>query len=215
MRFKRNIYLRMKTLQEAHKILFETFFFSGVLNSETVSVPNAVGRVLAEPVFAAISSPNFHSAAMDGIAVDAATTFGAAETRPKALEIGKDAFYINTGHVMPQHTNAVIMIEHVNVLDQGRVEIEAPAFPWQNVRKMGEDIVATELLFAHNHVVTPYCTGALLSGGIFSVSVRKKPKLLIIPTGSELVDWRESSPVNLAPGRVIETNSVVLGKLVE
>ena len=211
----RHIYLKMKTLKEAREILFEQFPHSGVLSSETISVPDAVGRVLAEPVTAGLSSPNYYSSAMDGIAVKATNTFGASETKPKELGIGKDAFYINTGHVMPEDTDAVIMIEHVNVLGQSRVEIEAPAFPWQNVRKVGEDIVATELLFPQNHVVTPYCVGALLSGGIFTVSVRKKPKVLVIPTGSELVDWRESALEDLKPGQVIETNSFVLGKLVE
>ncbi len=212
---RRNIYLKMNTLKEARKILFGQFMLSGVLSSEMVSVPDAVGRVLAAPVTALISSPHFHSSAMDGIAVNAKHTFGASESKPKALEIGRDAFYVNTGHVMPENTDAVIMIEHVNTLDQERVEIEAPAFPWQNVRKVGEDIVATELLFPQNHVITPYCVGALLSGGIFSVSVRKKPKVLIIPTGSELVDWREPGREELKPGQVLETNSFVLGKLIE
>ncbi len=211
----RNIYLKMKTLKEAREILFAEFDVFGVLSSETVPVPEAVGRVLSEPVTARLSSPNFHSAAMDGIAVKAESTFGATETRPKQLIIGKDAFYVNTGHVLPENTDAVIMIEHLNVLDEARVEIEAPAFPWQNIRKMGEDIVATELLFPQNHVITPYCVGALLSGGIFSVSVRKKPKVLIIPTGSELVDWRDAALEDLKPGQMLETNSFVLGKLIE
>jgi putative molybdopterin biosynthesis protein len=212
---QRKIYLQMKTLAEARTILFEKFRSAGVLSSEMVSVPDAVGRVLAEPVAAAVSSPDFHLSAMDGIAVKAENTFGAGETNPRELVIGKDAFYVNTGHVLPESTDAVIMIEHVNVLDEKRVAIEAPAFPWQNVRKVGEDIVATELLFPQNHVITPYCVGALLSGGIFSVSVRQKPKILVIPTGSELVDWRKSSFEDLQPGQVLETNSFVLGKLIE
>ena len=212
---ERSIYLQMKTLQEARAILFDAFPASGVLLSETVPVPDAVGRVLAEPVSARISSPNFHSSAMDGIAVKAATTFGASETEPRELIVGRDAFFVNTGHVMPANTDAVIMIEHLNVLDERRVQIEAPAFPWQNVRKMGEDIVATELLFPRNHVVTPYCIGALLSGGIFKVAVRKKPKVLIIPTGSELVDWRQTALEDLQAGQVLETNSFLLGKLIE
>jgi putative molybdopterin biosynthesis protein len=80
---------------------------------------------------------------------------------------------------------------------------------------MGEDIVATELLFARNHRITPYSIGALLSGGILSVQVRKKPKVLIIPTGSELVDCSSTQIEAMKPGQVLETNSVVLGKLVE
>ena len=211
----RNIYLKMKTLEEAREILFKRFPVFGLPGIEKVSVPDAVGRVLAEPTFAGFSSPNFHAAAMDGIAVKAQTTFGANETRPKELIVGKDAFYVNTGHVMPENTDAVIMIEYIIIKDESRVVIEAPAFPWQNVRKMGEDIVATELLFPQNHVITPYCVGALLSGGIFSVSVRKKPNILIIPTGSELVDWRAFDLDQLKPGEVLESNSYVLASLVE
>jgi len=215
MSHKRNIYLNMKTLEEAREILFKRFPLDRMLSQEMVAVPDAVGRVLAASVTALISSPNFHLSAMDGIAVKAASTFGASETRPKELIIGKDAFHVNTGHVMPENTDTVIMIEYVHVLDENRVEIETPAFPWQNVRKVGEDIVATELLFPQNHVVTPYCVGALLSGGIFEVPVKTRPRVLIIPTGSELVDWRQTTIENLQPGQVIETNSFVLGKLVE
>ena len=212
---RRHIYLEMKTLEEAKKILFNRFTLSGGLAAERVPVPDTVGRVLAEPAFAALSSPGFHSSAMDGIAVKAGSTFGASETKPKKLVIERDAFHVNTGHVMPEGTDAVIMIEHVNTLDENHVEIEAAAFPWQNVRKVGEDIVATELLFPQNHIVTPYCLGALITAGIFNVSVRKKPRVLIIPTGSELVDWQKTPPGDLKAGQVIETNSFVLGKLTE
>ncbi len=220
MKSKRNVYLKMKTLEEARTILFDQF--SGDNDSlpkraddEMLSVPDAVGRVLSKPVTAKISSPNFHAAAMDGMAVDAEKTFGASETKPKELIVGEDAFYVNTGHVLPENTNAVIMIEHILFPDEKRAVIEAPAFPWQNIRKMGEDIVATELLFPRNHVITPYCVGALLSGGIFSVAVRKKPKVLIIPTGSELVDWHHTALDAIQPGQVIESNSYVLAKLTE
>jgi len=215
MSFKRNVYLKMKTLQQARDILFQTFSDLPSLPAEKISVPDAVGRVLAEPVNALLSSPNFHLAAMDGLAVKAEITFGASAAAPRELVVGQDAFYVNTGHVLPENTDAVIMVENVNELDEERVEIEAPAFPWQHVRRVGEDIVATELLFPQNHVITPYCVGALLAGGVFSVAVKSKPKVLIIPTGSELVDWRKLETHDIKPGQVLETNSFVLGKLVE
>ncbi|MGW8186136.1 MAG: molybdopterin biosynthesis protein, partial [Desulfobacterales bacterium] len=211
----RNIYLKMKTLPEARDIVFQRFGSTGAMSAETVAVTDSVGRVLAEAVTARLSSPNFHAAAMDGIAVKAEKTFGASETRPKELIIGEDAIYLNTGHVMPEGTDAVIMVEKLDRLDGQRVRIEAPAFPWQHVRKMGEDIVATQLLFPQNHQITPYCIGALLSAGIFEVAVRRKPNLLIIPTGSEIVDWRCIDPDQLTPGQVLESNSYVLGKLTE
>jgi len=215
MNIERNIYLKMKTLQEARDILFHRFPATETLSGEILPVPDSVGRVLAEPVTAKLSSPNFHSAAMDGIAVKAENTFGANEANPFELKIGQAAFYVNTGHVMPEGTDAVIMIEHVREVDEDHVAIEAPAFPWQHVRKMGEDIVATELLFPRSHVITPYCVGALLSGGIFSVLVRRKPRIFVLPTGSELVDWRKAAIHPLKKGQVIETNSSMLGSLTE
>ena len=112
----RNIYLKMKSLNEAREILFEKFLPTRRLPAETVSVIKAVGRVLAEPVIARLSSPGFHSAAMDGIAVKAEITYDASETRPKELTVGTDAFPLNTGQIMPQNTDAVIMIENVNAI---------------------------------------------------------------------------------------------------
>jgi len=175
----------------------------------------SVDRVLAEPVFAAVSSPNFHAAAMDGVAVKAADTFGAAETRPITLQIHETAFPVNTGHIMPEGTDAVIMIEQINWLENDRLEIEAPVYPWQNVRKMGEDVVATELVFPRHHKITPHCLGALITAGISNVCVWKKPAVLILPTGSELVDLPTVDPQALPKGKVLDSNSHMLGRLVE
>jgi len=214
MNSKRNVYLDMKTIEEAKKILFDRF---GGLTTpvETLDVVSSKGRVLAKPAVAAISSPNFHAAAMDGIAVDAKLTFGAGEESPVTLVPGETAFWVNTGHALPQGVNSVIMIEHLNIIDDKTVEIEAPVFPWQHVRKMGEDIVATKLLFPRGHRITAYSLGALLSGGIFRVEVYKKPKVLIIPTGSELKQWQDIDINDLKPGDVVESNSSVLGGLCE
>jgi molybdopterin molybdotransferase/putative molybdopterin biosynthesis protein len=210
---KRNVYLKMKTLPEAREIILTEFNTPVPWAKESIPVPDAVGRVLAEPVYARLSAPHFHAAAMDGIAVKASDTFGANEAQPKQLIVGKDAFWVNTGHVLPDNTDAVIMIEHIHLMDETTIEIDSPAFPWQHIRKIGEDIVATELLFPQNHLITPYCLGALLSGGVFSVTVKKKPKVLIIPTGSELVDWQEVADSTLQPGQVLDSNSYVLGGL--
>ncbi|MBU3951460.1 MAG: molybdopterin biosynthesis protein [Proteobacteria bacterium] len=212
MNSKRNVYLDMKSIQEAKTCLFEHFNTYAVA-SETIDVVTAKDRVLAKPPTAVISSPNFHAAAMDGIAVDAQITFGASQEAPKTLVPEKNAFWVNTGNPMPEGTNAVIMIEHLNILDQKRVEIEAPVFPWQHVRKMGEDIVATKLLFPRGHRVNSYTLGALLSGGIFRVSVYKQPRVMIIPTGSELKQWQDIRPDRMKPGDVVESNSIVLGGL--
>ncbi len=212
---RRNVYLNMKLLEEAREIVRSQVPVGDAPGTEEIPVPEAVGRIMAEPVFARLSAPHFNAAAMDGVAVEAASTFGASAARPIELEIGRDAIYVNTGHVMPGGTDAVIMIEQIHTLGDSRIEIDKPVFPWQHVRKVGEDIVATELLFPQNHIITPYCVGALLTGGIFKAPVKKKPKVLIIPTGSELFDWRQQSLDKFKPGQVLETNSFMLGSLVE
>ncbi|MCP4746350.1 MAG: molybdopterin biosynthesis protein [Desulfobacteraceae bacterium] len=215
MSYKRNVYLQMKALDEARSIVLKNLGDECKVGVERIKTVQALGRVLAKPVTARLSSPNFHAAAMDGIAVKADVTFGAHETKPKILKSGKEAFPVNTGHVMPEGTNAVIMIEHIRDLKNGTFEIQAPVFPWQHVRKMGEDIVATELLFARRHVITAYCLGALLSAGVFEVAVYRKPKVKIIPTGGELADWRSlEADKNLKPGQVLESNGYVLGNLI-
>lgn len=212
---KRNIYLEMKSLADARHILFSAFPPENAPAAESIPVTKSVGRVLAEPVYAALSSPNYHSAAMDGVAVTAEKTYGASDSTPMTLHVGTEAFYVNTGHVLPAGTNAVIMIEHVWFIDDDHVRIEAPVFPWQYVRRMGEDIVATQLLFPRYHTITPYCMGALISAGIRTVPVIRPPRLLILPTGSELVEAADVDADTLFPGKVIESNAHVLKNLAE
>jgi putative molybdopterin biosynthesis protein len=212
---KRNIYLQMKSIEEARKLFFHRISFETALGKETVPVRKAVGRITAEPVFAKFSAPPYHAAAMDGIAVVAETTFGTTLDRPKKLRVGKDAFFINTGQPIPKGSNAVIMIEHVLTVDEQTVQIETSAYPWQHIRKVGEDIVATELILPQNHYITPYDVGALMNGGIFDIHVKKRPRVCIIPTGSELIAPEDLGSHMLAPGQVIESNATVLGTLVE
>jgi putative molybdopterin biosynthesis protein len=212
---KRNVYLEMKPLAEARALFLDRFEWSAMLEAETVPVADAVGRVLAEPVHARRSAPTYHGAAMDGIAVEARDTYGASEAAPVDLVVGEGAIPVNTGEPIPEGKNAVVMIEHVQELDGGRVRLEAPAFPWQHVRKVGEDIVATEMLFPRRHRVGPYCTGALLAGGVTSVTVLRRPRVLVVPTGGEMIDPETLGDAPLEPGTILESNSTVLGKLVE
>ncbi len=214
MKTGRHIYLQMKSLEEAQAIFFNRFSFDQYLQPETISALEAAGRVTAEPVFARFSCPSYHAAAMDGIALRAETTFGTTVDRPKQLRLGKDTLFVNTGHIMPEGTDAVIMIEHVVVLNEETVQIESAAYPWQHVRKVGEDIVATELILPQNHLITPYEIGALLNGGVFDVKVKQKPRVLIIPTGSELIYQHDLTSGTPPPGRVVESNSAILGALI-
>jgi putative molybdopterin biosynthesis protein len=210
----RHIYLKMKSVKDARQKIFDLFSPKPASSGELIAVTKSVGRVLAQPVFARLSSPGFHAAAMDGAAVRAKETFGASELNPKILKTGSQAVFVNTGNILPANTDAVIMIEDIQIQDENHIQIEAPAFPWQYVRKMGEDIVATEQLFARHHKITPYCLGALLAGGISEVPVLPEPHLFLLPTGPELVEHGKATE-EFAPGKVIESNSHVIGKMAE
>src|SRR5438270_4605179 len=109
------------------------------LAGEDVAVPDALGRVTAQAVFARLSVPHYHAAAMDGIAVRAEDTLGASETSPLVLQEVAQAIWVDTGDPLPPHMNAVIMAEQVQELGEGKLEILAAVAPWQHVRSMGED----------------------------------------------------------------------------
>ena len=204
----------MKTPQEALEILFNRFKPEPINATEEVSVDEACGRITASPIFAKVSSPDQNLAAMDGVAVLAENTYGATERRPMRLKSGNEAIWINTGQVMPDGKNAVIIAEKLNTIDDDTIEISASAFPWQNVRKIGEDFVVTELLFPQNHLIRAFDLGTLIVGGIFKVEVRNKPRVIIIPTGSELVRFYNlNDTFNLKKGQVLESNSFVLSSL--
>jgi putative molybdopterin biosynthesis protein len=173
----------------------------------------SLGSVTGKPILARRSVPHYHGAAMDGFAVSARETFGASEVNPLRLEAGKSAFAVDTGDVMPEGTDSVIMIEHVEVLGGTQIEIRAAAFPWQHVRKVGEDIVAGELLLPQNHRLRPADLGALLAAGVLEVPVFRRPVAWIQPTGTELVPAENAAEAK--PGRIIEFNGTILAGLVE
>jgi putative molybdopterin biosynthesis protein len=205
----------MKSLEEAREIFLGYWNVDTMLSGETVPSVDSVGRVTAAPVFARFSAPTFHSAAMDGISVQAERTFGATQESPMQLELGTDANWINTGQPMPADADAVIMVENIHQIDEHTVEIQAAAYPWQHVRKVGEDIVATELLLPQNHLITAYDLGALLAAGVLELKVKRQPQVLIIPTGNELVEAENVGQMEAIPqGEIVEFNSWVLVNLV-
>ena len=214
---ERKRYLQKKPLGEALALLLSTV--APLRRVETVAVEDALGRTTAGPVFAVLSAPHYHGAAMDGIAVRAEDTFGASEFSALSLTAVKARRpkpsrpfqYVDTGSPLPAWANAVIMIERVFKKSKTEVEIRDAATPWQHVRLVGEDIVATEPLLPRGHTLRPYDLGALLAAGHTTLPVLARPRVGIIPTGSELIEPGE--PVK--PGRIIEFNSRVAGAFVK
>jgi len=207
---EKKVFHALLSLDEALK-LFNSSIKEKIspLESETVKVENSLSRVTAEPVFAKVSSPYFHSAAMDGYAVRSFDTFSASESNPVELKLGSQAIWIETGDPLPEGFDAVIPIEEVTQKDD-TIEIYRSYPPYHDVRCVGEDIVATEMIIPENHLISPVEVGAMLASGISEVKVRKKPVIGIIPTGSELVSIYEAQEKGLTPPQLLEYNSQVL-----
>jgi putative molybdopterin biosynthesis protein len=169
-----------------------------------VAIAEAAGLVTAAPVWATRSSPPFDAAGMDGIAVRAADTLGASETTPVLLEPGGYDL-VDTGDPMPAGRNAVVMREHVHY-DDGRAELRAAVPPYEHVRSIGEDVSAGELLLPEGHRLRAVDLAAAAAAGATKVSVRRRPVVLILPTGDEV------RPIGTAPGpgEIPDTNSLML-----
>ena len=188
------------------------------LGNETIPLDeNALGRTLAAPIWARLSSPHYHASAMDGFAVRARETDGASQTAPIVLRLGEQAQYVDTGDPLPDWANAVIMIEQTEPMAEAggisaetrspfAIRIRAATPPWKHVRALGEDMVAGELVLPAGHTLRPVDLGAIAGCGHHEIVVARRPRVAILPTGSELKAIGE--PV--AAGDIIEYNALVL-----
>ncbi|NMA86682.1 MAG: molybdopterin biosynthesis protein [Tissierellia bacterium] len=208
MKKRRNIYIDNMDLDRAKKIYYEKLNIE--TNWEEIPVLEALNRITFEAQYAKISSPNYNAAAMDGILVESKKTLGANSTNLKTLKEGEDFIYINTGNVVKDPYDAVIMIEDVIELEENKVQILKSAHPWQHIRPIGEDIVATEMIIPSKHRIRPIDLGALLAGGIDKIKVYKKPKIGILPTGTEITE----KIGKIETGEITDSNSRVFEALV-
>jgi putative molybdopterin biosynthesis protein len=173
----------------------------------TVPVQEAAGLVTAAPVWATRSSPPFDAAGMDGIAIRSADTIGASETTPVWLP--PDAYdVVDTGDPMPDGRDAVVMREHVHLVPPGDAELRAAVAPYQHVRSIGEDVSAGELLLPEGHRLRAADLAAAAAAGATQLTVRRRPLVLILPTGDEV------RPIGseLAAGQIADTNSLMLAE---
>ncbi|OPX88407.1 MAG: Molybdopterin molybdenumtransferase [Pelotomaculum sp. PtaB.Bin013] len=184
----------------------------GTLNPgppELIPAEEALNRVTALPVYARNSSPHYHASAMDGFVVHSTSTYGASESTPVQLKVGEETVLVDTGDPVPAGFDAVIMIEDIHYVQPDLIEIIHPATPWQHVRAVGEDIIATEMIVPANHQVRPVDIGAFLAGGVNDIYVHPCPRVALLPTGTELVQPGSE----LLPGDIVEFNSRIFGAM--
>jgi molybdopterin molybdotransferase len=182
------------------------------LPGEDVSVADASGRVIAAAAVAQVDLPPFPSSAMDGYAVRAGDTPGAlavvgqsAAGRPSDVTLGPgQAIAISTGAVVPDGADAVVPVERTRS-GEGSVEVERVR-QGENVRPRGGDIAAGADVVPAGASCGPAQLGALAAVGLETVRCARRPRVVVLATGSEL--RRPGEP--LGPGEIYESNTVML-----
>jgi molybdopterin molybdotransferase len=201
---------RTKTgIREALDIFLGSF---GQLNAiETIPLEEADGRALCHDVIAPRDVPHYDRSAMDGYAVRAADTFGSSRDTGMFLRL-KPAGRLEHGECQPVHTgspipegaDAVIMIENTEAAGS-QVEVLGQVSPGQNVGARGEDVAKGQSVFVAGRQLKPSDVGLLASMGYTKVDVYRRPRVMIIPTGEEIV------PRGVEPqaGEMNESNGVM------
>ncbi len=199
------------------------------LGSERVPLLEALGRVLAQPVVAAVDVPGFDRANVDGFAVRAGDTVGAGEQAPKVLRLNAEiltpgveprlpvtegvASLIATGGMLPRGADAVVMVEHTETREAGGatlVEVRRPAAPGQLISFAGSDMARGETVVRAGHVIGSRVIGMLAAVGCANVEVCRKPRVAIVSTGDEIVPPGEP----LTPGAIYDSNAAILAAAV-
>ncbi len=216
------------SLEEGMRILLDCV--TPIDRTERVGLPEATGRVLAEPVVAGMFVPPFPRAAMDGYAVIAEDIFGAGNFNPVRLRLIEvihaadiaqrevtrgSCIQVATGSPIPAGADAVVQVEDTEIEGGAgppdTVKIYKPVYPRQNVSPQGEDIRAGREVLSAGTRLDPSKIGVLAALGITQVPVFAQPAVAVLPSGNEIV--RPGDP--LEPGKIYDINSYTLAALIQ
>ncbi len=211
------------------KSRFERHLDLSPRGTQSVLLTDALGRVLSADILAPLDVPPFDRSGVDGFALRAADIAGASDTNPLRLRLNREviacghtplievlpgtATTIATGGVVPRGADAVIMIEHTELLDDPEnpcVEIRRAVAPGQFVAHAGSDIARGETLLRKGTLLGSREIGMLAACGIAAIDVVRKPTVAVLSTGDELVQPGKA----LAPAKIYDSNGSIIAAAV-
>lgn len=215
--------LQVKTPEEVLELIQKEFApMAG--RTETVTLTEALGRVLAEDIAAEEYVPDFDRSTVDGYAVRAADTFGCSDAIPAILPVAGEVLMgqsadaalpagscvaVPTGGALPGGADCAVMIEYTEDYGDGTIGIMKPGTPGMNMIFRGDDVYPGKVILKAGRTLAAQDIGALAAIGRVSVSVVRRPKVGVISTGDELVP-PDQKP---GPGQVRDVNSPLLSAM--
>lgn len=206
----------MRSLEEVRNRLLEAAWR---LPEEEVPLASGLGRVLAYAPVARVSNPMQDSVALDGVAVRAAD---ARKSGTRLRVVGRgfpgrpfpgsvasgEAVVVATGAPLPEGADTVVPAEEVEPCpgEPAMIRLLHPVRPWQSVRFRAEDVAEGAPLLRTGHRIDPGCLSLLATCGVPSIRVLQRPRVGILPTGSELVPLGHLP----GPGQVVDGNSPMI-----
>jgi putative molybdopterin biosynthesis protein len=219
------IFHRLLSVEEGISRIAEALGGLKPLGVEEVNLEDAVGRILAEPIYSKADSPPFDRSEVDGYAVDSRSVAGADEDNTVRLKVvGRvgvgqkpdvevrlnEAVEVATGAPLPKGADSVVMVEYTK-REGDYILVYRSTAPGENVGEAGADLTVGDIVLHQGTLLTPREIAVLIVSGYNRVKVYRRPRVSIFSTGDEL----QPPGTNLLYGKVYDVNGITLKALVE